>query len=220
MLLLQNYLRRFIKTGEQNQQISGIDPNGNPRAYTAADLPLSIVAPFKVGYTFAGWTVEYANGSVVTVEDALVILEGPTGDVVLTANWVIVDIGAMDAYNETIIVFYSYYDVETWMFRRDLFAGFSVESVLKAEHIMGMAGQAHADLLAMYRRLEAGHFSKDDPVEIVVQATHIFTQAIIDMNAALRSVEGPVFFVDICDLGGVFRVWFSYPLEIENIAAT
>jgi uncharacterized repeat protein (TIGR02543 family) len=197
----------------------GANSEGNPGVYMVVDLPLSIADPTKPDFTFLGWVIEYADGTTISAAGSLTIAENTTGDVTLSARWQPIDTSILNAYDVAFVEFCSYYDVETWQFCRDLFAGFSVESVLEAETIMGTAGQVHADLLAVYGRLEAGRFGPDDSLEVIAQATHILTQAIVDMNAALRPVEGPVLFVDICDLGGVFRVWFSHPLEIENIAA-
>ena len=115
--------------------------------------------------------------------------------------------------------FSSYYDTATWQFRKDLFAGYTDESVVEAEAIMNSAGQAHADLLAAYGKLSVGRFDETDDVAAVKEGTDILTQAVADMKAVLKLKEVPELFANVYDLGGFFRVWFSYPVAIENVVA-
>jgi uncharacterized repeat protein (TIGR02543 family) len=164
----------------------GTNPTGNLEVYTVVDLPLSIADPTKQGYTFLGWIIEYADGTTISTSGSLIIAKDTTGNVTLTARWQAIDTGVLDAYDAVFVEFCSYYDVETWVFRRDLFAGYSVESVLAAERVMGIAGQVHADLLAVYGRLEAGRFGAGDDIAVINEATRILSQAIADMHVILN----------------------------------
>ncbi|MDR0372883.1 MAG: InlB B-repeat-containing protein [Nitrososphaerota archaeon] len=201
---------------------NGKNAAGNPSAYTITDLPVAIANPIKAGYTFLGWTVAFSDGSqpdatMPTV--SYVIPQGTTGTVVLTAHWkLIVEEDAIIAYNKVYAEFSSYYDTTTWQFSRGLFAEYTVESVLEAERIMDTAGQVHAYLLVVYGGFDAGRFSADADVEVIKVATRIFTQAIADMHAVLK-FDVPMVFVDMYDLGGCIRVWFSCPIGIETVVA-
>ena len=68
-----------------------VDDFDNPSLYTVDGLPLAIFDPTKSGYEFLGWTVEFADGNVVAGQISYSIPEGTIGDVVLTANWQLVD---------------------------------------------------------------------------------------------------------------------------------
>ena len=57
--------------------------NSNASSYTVEDLPLTLTAPTKDGYTFVGWTGE----GISTPTETLTLAEGTTGDKTYTANW-------------------------------------------------------------------------------------------------------------------------------------
>ena len=67
----------------------GVNAAGNPLSYFVGDsFPIIILDPFRVGYDFLGWTVRYANGSIVTTPTRpYSIPAGTTGNIVLTALW-------------------------------------------------------------------------------------------------------------------------------------
>jgi len=194
----------------------------NPSTYTAADLPITITNPTKEGFVFAGWTIVFFDNSQpdVTIPTvSYVLAKGTTGTVGLTAVWEpIIDETPIANYNQVYAEFGSYYDAETGQFCKDLFDGYTVESVLEAEHIMNAAAQVHTYLLVLYDRFDVGHFTVADDVAILKVATRVLTQAIEDMNTALK-VDIPPLFVDVYDRGNSIRVWFSYPVEIENVSA-
>jgi uncharacterized repeat protein (TIGR02543 family) len=61
----------------------GINAGTNPATYTDADLPLTLAAPTRAGYTFEGWyTNSGFTGTVVTQIPA-----GSTGDKTFYAKW-------------------------------------------------------------------------------------------------------------------------------------
>ncbi|MFV0529391.1 MAG: InlB B-repeat-containing protein [Lachnospiraceae bacterium] len=74
-------------------------PTPKPTSYTVEDtFPIAVGNPTKIGYTFTGWTVDYANPSLTDVTTPLLTYSIPantTGDVALTANW------SLDDYNIT-----------------------------------------------------------------------------------------------------------------------
>ncbi|MDR0493310.1 MAG: hypothetical protein LBH74_06715 [Nitrososphaerota archaeon] len=123
----------------------------------------------------------------------------------------------MTAYNAAYAEFNSYFNTETGQFNRDLFTDYSSESVLEAERIMNFASQIHTYLLAAYGQLGGGHFNAGDDSEVIKTATHILTQAIADMNKALKPLEAPELLVEMYDMGNRIRVWLSYPVEVEHI---
>ncbi|MDR0374075.1 MAG: hypothetical protein LBI79_11140 [Nitrososphaerota archaeon] len=197
----------------------GINAAANPAVYTANDLPLGIIDPSKSNCTFAGWTVTIDGVIVETMVKSFIISAGTTGNIALSATWTHLSPKPIDAYNTIHAEFNSYYNPVTGQFRWDLFDGYTDESILEAEQIMAAAGYVHTYLLAAYGRLGDGCFSADDTVEVIKVATHILTQAIADMNTVLKP-KAPALFADVYDMGNLIRVWFSYPIEIEHIAAT
>lgn len=63
-------------------------PNINPATYTIEDPDITLVAPAKAGYTFAGWTAElttYGKGNLIFNDPA--IKAGTYGDLTLTATY-------------------------------------------------------------------------------------------------------------------------------------
>jgi uncharacterized repeat protein (TIGR02543 family) len=71
----------------------GVSAPGNPDVYTVTSVfPIVIGNPSRVGYQFVGWTVVYADGSVVAGQVDYSIPAGTIGAVVLTANWRLTDI--------------------------------------------------------------------------------------------------------------------------------
>ncbi|MCL2642273.1 MAG: InlB B-repeat-containing protein, partial [Candidatus Bathyarchaeota archaeon] len=71
----------------------GVNDAGNPSMYGVGDLPCVIADPYRVGYTFLGWTVRYADGSSVTVPmRSYSVPVGSIGDVVLSAHWILSDV--------------------------------------------------------------------------------------------------------------------------------
>ncbi|MDR0372129.1 MAG: bacterial Ig-like domain-containing protein [Nitrososphaerota archaeon] len=171
------------------------------------------------------YTTVPANGTTLDTIGMMVIGVNYTeAGVPMTANFevsVIYDpiVDPIDAYNQVYAEFSSYYNTTTWQFHRDLFTGYTIASVLKAESIMNDAGQVHAYLLAAYGKLDAGRFSAEDKEEALKVATHILTQAIANMHLALEPLNPPELFADTSDMGGVIRVWLSYPVEVKNIVA-
>ena len=200
----------------------GINAEDNPSTYTAADLPVTIVNPTKVGFVFAGWTIVFFDNSqsdITMPTVSYVLAEGTTGDIGLTAVWEpIIDETPIADYNRVYAQFSSYYDAETGQFCVDLFDGYTVESVLEAERIMNAAAQVHTYLLVLYGRLDVGHFTAADSTSILEVSTRVLMQAIEDMNKALK-LDVPSLFADVYDRGNSIRVWFSYPVEIDNISA-
>ncbi|MDR0373593.1 MAG: hypothetical protein LBI79_08615, partial [Nitrososphaerota archaeon] len=179
--------------------------------------PVVVDAGTRAGYLFSGWTIN--RGDVVLPNNPQTSFIMPPGNVAVTAVWVSIDENIIEAYNKVYAEFCSYYDIATWQFRRDLFVGYSVESVLEAERIMGVGCQLHADLLAMYGKLDAGRFNATDPEEAIKVSTRILTQAIADMNTVLKPLDVPVLFANAYDMSGFIRVWFSYPVGIESVVA-
>jgi uncharacterized repeat protein (TIGR02543 family) len=51
--------------------------------------PIVILAPYRLGYEFAGWTAVYSDGTapVTTPTTSLSIVDGTTGAITLTAYW-------------------------------------------------------------------------------------------------------------------------------------
>ncbi|MDR0493431.1 MAG: InlB B-repeat-containing protein [Nitrososphaerota archaeon] len=250
----------------------GSDPSNNPLVYTVADLPLSIVKPFKANYTFLGWTVEYDSGTSVTVEGSFTIPVGTIGNLVLSANWAelslyditytleggknaadnpstytvdalpisianptkegfvfmgwtivffdgnqpdivvptincsllegttgsvgltavwepILDEPFFRDYTRAYETFSSYYDTETGQFCKDLFEGYTIESVSEAEHTMNAAAQVHSYLLVLYGRFDVGQFTAADDTAILEVATRVLAQALADMNTNLKTPQ-------------------------------
>ena len=94
----------------------------------------------------------------------------------------------MAAYDKAHADFSAYYNTSNWTFLRELFAGYTEESVTQAGWIMGSAGQAHADLLAAHGKLAAGRFDAGDSEEAIVEGTRLLNKGIADMLAALVPV--------------------------------
>ncbi|MDR2956892.1 MAG: InlB B-repeat-containing protein, partial [Coriobacteriales bacterium] len=68
----------------------GENADTNPSSYTIEDLPLSIAAPTKPGYSFTGWTVIYANTDLTNITTPTVSYsapEGATEAITLMDNW-------------------------------------------------------------------------------------------------------------------------------------
>jgi uncharacterized repeat protein (TIGR02543 family) len=65
----------------------GVNAVGNPDSYDETDLPCSITDPTMVGYTFKGWVITFANGTVIDTVFDYSIPVGSTGDVTFTAQW-------------------------------------------------------------------------------------------------------------------------------------
>jgi uncharacterized repeat protein (TIGR02543 family) len=69
----------------------GTNAVGNPASYSNTDtFPIAIGNPTKGGYTFEGWTVDYANASLAdltTNTKNYSIPAGTTGNITLTAQW-------------------------------------------------------------------------------------------------------------------------------------
>jgi len=83
--------KQYIITYNLN---NGNNAPGNPTTYTVESaFPINIGNPTRSGYTFLGWTVTYANGTVVYSQVSYSIPAGTTGDIVLSANWRAVDSG-------------------------------------------------------------------------------------------------------------------------------
>ncbi|MCL2642268.1 MAG: InlB B-repeat-containing protein [Candidatus Bathyarchaeota archaeon] len=58
-----------------------------PSTYNTLNLPLPITNPTKAHYIFEGWTLVYANHTILSVEPNFIIPLGTTGDLTLIANW-------------------------------------------------------------------------------------------------------------------------------------
>jgi len=68
--------------------------NNLPWSYTVEySFPIVIPNPTRTGYEFLGWTVAYADGTQLSSQVSYRIPVGTTGNVVLTANWRILDSG-------------------------------------------------------------------------------------------------------------------------------
>jgi len=81
---------RFLTTDKyviKYELDSGVNAPKNPESYIKPNCPIYITNPTKDGYTFDGWTVEYANDTSVGPEFDFVIVDGTTGDITLTAAW-------------------------------------------------------------------------------------------------------------------------------------
>ncbi|MCL2477564.1 InlB B-repeat-containing protein, partial [Candidatus Bathycorpusculum sp.] len=75
----------------------GSIPEGatNPASYTVEDnFPIVIVDPVKPGYNFVGWTVQYVNKPLDIDQKSYSIPAGTTGNLILHAKWVSVDLSA------------------------------------------------------------------------------------------------------------------------------
>ncbi|MDR3084688.1 MAG: sortase B protein-sorting domain-containing protein, partial [Christensenellaceae bacterium] len=63
----------------------------NPASYSNTDtFPIAIGDPTRNGYTFEGWTVDYADAGITdltTPTASYTIPSGTTGNITLTANW-------------------------------------------------------------------------------------------------------------------------------------
>jgi len=81
--------------------------------------------------------------------------------------------------------FCSYYDTETWRFKKELFTAYTDASVSFAETIMNAVGGAHAALLAQHGKLEAGRFDESDGQELLDQAAAMLNAGINAMKAVL-----------------------------------
>jgi len=136
--------------------------------------------PFREGYTFTGWDVDFSN---------------VTGNLTVTALYEIKPTTDMTAYNEAHAEFSSYYDTATWTFLYDLFADYTDASVMEAARIMNAGGQSHADLLDEHGKLSAGRFDETDNAEVVAEGTRILMKAITDMQAVLVKKKVPVVIV-------------------------
>jgi uncharacterized repeat protein (TIGR02543 family) len=66
-----------------NNLNGGSNNAANPAAYTVEDLPLTLAAPSRTGYTFGGW---YDNGGF-TGDPVTSIPGGSTGDKIFYAKW-------------------------------------------------------------------------------------------------------------------------------------
>ncbi|MDR2699851.1 MAG: InlB B-repeat-containing protein [Nitrososphaerota archaeon] len=71
---------------------NGINHHDNPESYVEADLPVTIINPSRAGYTFGGWRVTYADGSTAGPVVNYNIPLGTSGDVVLSATWVLIGV--------------------------------------------------------------------------------------------------------------------------------
>ncbi|MCL2476226.1 InlB B-repeat-containing protein, partial [Candidatus Bathycorpusculum sp.] len=69
----------------------GVNAPDNPVSYTVSDLPIAIADPTMEGYVFLGWMVEYADGSVVGPVLDFSVPVGTTGNIILTAQWIVVE---------------------------------------------------------------------------------------------------------------------------------
>jgi uncharacterized repeat protein (TIGR02543 family) len=225
LLLSANWKEHLLTYYSITYELNGgIYSEDNPLYYSVADLPVVIVDPVKESYDFLGWTVVFLDGNQpdITIPTVCYIIsEGTTGSIELTAVWEpTIEESLIVAYNRVYAEFNSYYDAETGQFFRGLFGGFTAESVLEAEQILNAAGQVHRYLLVAYGKLDVGCFGTGDNAAAVEVATHLLTQAIADMNTALKPVAAPVLFAEEYDMGSRFRVWLSYPIGIEHIVAT
>ncbi|MDR3086043.1 MAG: InlB B-repeat-containing protein, partial [Christensenellaceae bacterium] len=68
----------------------GTNAAGNPASYSVANLPITIDPPTKDGYSFEGWTVDYANTAITDLTTSITSYAIPTtatGSITLTAHW-------------------------------------------------------------------------------------------------------------------------------------
>ncbi len=61
----------------------GENASDNPDTYTIEDSDIILKDPYRVGYTFLGWTTK----DILTPTKNLKIQKGSTGDLIITANW-------------------------------------------------------------------------------------------------------------------------------------
>ena len=75
----------------------GTNNSSNPTTYTYSSDKISLLAPTKEGYTFLGWTTSDNDEPVLEY----VIEAKTTGDISLTANWIVYELsitnGNLDA---------------------------------------------------------------------------------------------------------------------------
>jgi len=66
----------------------GVNANGNPTSYTVAGIfPVNIANPSRAGYSFAGWTIVYTNGTIIPFTSSYSIPAGSACNVTLHALW-------------------------------------------------------------------------------------------------------------------------------------
>ncbi len=93
----------------------GENASDNPDTYTIEDADITLKDPYRVGYTFLGWTTK----DITTPTKNLKIQHGTTGDLAFTANWkantytVTIDLnGGMSEKKEYSFVYDSSYSIE------------------------------------------------------------------------------------------------------------
>jgi uncharacterized repeat protein (TIGR02543 family) len=79
---------------------SGANAEGNPATYTIESGTITLLAPTKEGYTFAGWYDAETGGSQVTA-----IATGTTGNLVLWARWNAAQTGVESVTTATLPVY-------------------------------------------------------------------------------------------------------------------
>ncbi len=94
---------------------AGENASDNPDTYTIEDADITLKDPYRVGYTFLGWTTK----DITTPTKNLKIQHGTTGDLAFTANWkantytVTIDLnGGMSEKKEYSFVYDSSYSIE------------------------------------------------------------------------------------------------------------
>jgi hypothetical protein len=101
---------------------------------------------------------------------------------------------ALADYNQAFIDFCAYYNTDTWEFRKDLLTGYPEEVVEEAERIMNTAGGAHAALLSVYGKLDAGRFDASNSLYVIIAGTYILRGSIENMLEVLELSIDPLAF--------------------------
>ncbi|MCL2432805.1 MAG: hypothetical protein FWD10_09685, partial [Candidatus Bathyarchaeota archaeon] len=197
---------------------NGLGAVGNGSYATGTSVSI-FAGVAQAGYQFKNWTAS-SEVDFDRVDSVVTTFVMPAEPVMITAIFEPISDDAIEAYNKAYADFSSYYDsMGNGSFRRELFVGYTVESVLEAERIMDAAGQVHGYLLFLYGRFDGEHFKIGDDIAVIKVATDVLVQAIVDMNAVLKPVEVPQLFVEAYNVSSLIRVWLSCPVEVVNVVA-